>query len=145
MLTIAKYIPLYVITSPMQLATLKDGSRDGQRLVVSRALRMATSADAIAPTLQRVLDDWAFHAPQLAQLYDALNQGRARHAFALEPAQCRAPVPRAFQWADGSAYVNHIEPLNSRCARVWREACDLVYNWSIAASRWFRPGVAGGR
>jgi fumarylacetoacetate (FAA) hydrolase len=97
----------------MKLATLKDGSRDGQLLVVSRDLRMATSADAIAPTLQRVLDDWTFHAPQLAQLYDALNQGRARHAFAFEPAQCMAPLPRAFQWADGSAYVNHVE-------LVWR-------------------------
>ncbi|MEJ2767376.1 fumarylacetoacetate hydrolase family protein [Mycetohabitans sp. B46] len=93
----------------MKLATLKDGSRDGQLLVVSRDLRMATSADAIAPTLQRVLDDWTFHAPQLAQLYDALNQGRVRHAFAFEPAQCMAPLPRAFQWADGSAYVNHVE------------------------------------
>jgi fumarylacetoacetate (FAA) hydrolase len=93
----------------MKLASLKDGSRDGQLIVVSRDLRTAASADAIAPTLQRVLDDWTFHAPQLAELYDALNHGRARHAFAFEPSECMAPLPRAFQWADGSAYVNHVE------------------------------------
>ena len=93
----------------MKLASLKDGSRDGQLIVVSRDLRTAASADAIAPTLQRVLDDWTFHAPQLADLYDALNHGRARHAFAFEPSDCMAPLPRAFQWADGSAYVNHVE------------------------------------
>ncbi len=93
----------------MKLATLKDGSRDGQLIVVSRDLRTAAIADAIAPTLQRALDDWPFYAPQLAELYDALNQGRARQAFAFDPADCMAPLPRAFQWADGSAYVNHVE------------------------------------
>jgi fumarylacetoacetate (FAA) hydrolase len=93
----------------MKLATLKDGSRDGQLIVVSRDLRTAAIADAIAPTLQRALDDWPFYAPQLAELYDALNQGRARGAFAFEAKDCMAPLPRAFQWADGSAYVNHVE------------------------------------
>jgi len=93
----------------MKLATLKDGSRDGQLIVVSRDLRTAAIADAIAPTLQRALDDWPFYAPQLVELYDALNQGRARNAFAFEPKDCMAPLPRAFQWADGSAYVNHVE------------------------------------
>lgn len=93
----------------MKLATLKDGSRDGQLIVVSRDLRTAAIADGIAPTLQRALDDWPFYAPQLTELSDALNQGRARHAFAFEPKDCMAPLPRAFQWADGSAYVNHVE------------------------------------
>lgn len=93
----------------MKLATLKDGSRDGQLIAVSRDLRTAAIADAIAPTLQRALDDWPFYAPQLGELYDALNQGRARNAFAFEPKDCMAPLPRAFQWADGSAYVNHVE------------------------------------
>jgi fumarylacetoacetate (FAA) hydrolase len=93
----------------MKLATLKDGSRDGQLIVVSRDLRTAAIADAIAPTLQRALDDWPFYAPQLAELFDMLNQGRARHVFAFEPKDCMAPLPRAFQWADGSAYVNHVE------------------------------------
>ncbi|MBR8316960.1 fumarylacetoacetate hydrolase family protein [Burkholderia dolosa] len=93
----------------MKLASLKDGTRDGQLIVVSRDLHTAAIADAIAPTLQRVLDDWAFYAPQLRELYDALNHGRARNAFAFDAANCMAPLPRAFQWADGSAYVNHVE------------------------------------
>lgn len=93
----------------MKLASLKDGTRDGQLIVVSRDLHTAAIADAIAPTLQRVLDDWAFYAPQLRELYDALNHGRARHTFAFDAANCMAPLPRAFQWADGSAYVNHVE------------------------------------
>jgi fumarylacetoacetate (FAA) hydrolase len=93
----------------MKLATLKDGTRDGQLLVVSRDMRHAAIADAIAPTLQRVLDDWNFHAPQLQSLYEALNQGRARQAFDFDAQNCMAPLPRAYQWADGSAYVNHVE------------------------------------
>ncbi|MFT0172726.1 fumarylacetoacetate hydrolase family protein [Paraburkholderia mimosarum] len=93
----------------MKLATLKDGTRDGQLIVVSRDLRSAAIADAIAPTLQRVLDDWRFYAPQLAELYDALNAGRARNAFSFDARNCMAPLPRAYQWADGSSYVNHVE------------------------------------
>lgn len=93
----------------MKLATLKDGTRDGQLIVVSRDLRSAAIADAIAPMLQRVLDDWRFYAPQLAELYDALNYGRARNAFSFDARDCMAPLPRAYQWADGSSYVNHVE------------------------------------
>ena len=93
----------------MKLATLKDGSRDGQLVVVSRDLSQAHYATGIANSLQQVLDDWAFMAPQLEDLSVALNQGRARHAFAFDPAQCMAPLLRAFQWADGSAYLNHVE------------------------------------
>ncbi|MCR1767637.1 fumarylacetoacetate hydrolase family protein [Burkholderia glumae] len=93
----------------MKLASLKDGTRDGQLIVVSRDLQTAAIADTVAPTLQRALDDWTFHAPQLRELYDALNHGRARRAFAFEAADCMAPLPRAFQWADASAYLNHVE------------------------------------
>jgi len=93
----------------MKLATLKDGTRDGQLIVVSRDLRTAAIADAIVGTLQRALDDWTFYAPQLLELYEALNQGRARNPFSFDPKSCMAPLPRAFQWADGSAYVNHVE------------------------------------
>ncbi|WP_322059008.1 fumarylacetoacetate hydrolase family protein [Paraburkholderia sp. J63] len=93
----------------MKLATLKDGTRDGQLIVVSRDLRSAAIADAIAPTLQRVLDDWRFYAPQLLDLYDTLNHGRARNAFSFDASACMAPLPRAYQWADGSSYVNHVE------------------------------------
>ncbi|RJF98087.1 fumarylacetoacetate hydrolase family protein [Noviherbaspirillum saxi] len=93
----------------MKLATLKDGSRDGQLAVVSRDLKTAHLADGIALTMQRALDDWSFIAPQLEQLYEQLNEGKARRSFDFDPKRCMAPLPRAFQWADGSAYVNHVE------------------------------------
>ena len=93
----------------MKLATLKDGSRDGQLAVVSRDLRTAHYATGIASRLQTALDDWNFFAPPLEDLYQTLNDGRARHAFPFEPAKAMAPLPRAYQWADGSAYVNHME------------------------------------
>jgi len=93
----------------VKLATLKDESRDGALVVVSRDLSLAHHAAAIAGTLQRALDDWTFIAPQLDDLYQTLNEGRARHAFRFEPQAVMAPLPRAHQWADGSAYVNHVE------------------------------------
>ncbi|MEW5882525.1 MAG: fumarylacetoacetate hydrolase family protein [Pseudomonadota bacterium] len=93
----------------MKVATLRDGSRDGQLVVVSRDLQQAHFATGIAGRMQHLLDDWPFIAPQLNELYVALNEGRTRHAFAFDPAQCMAPLPRAYQWADGSAYVNHVE------------------------------------
>ena len=93
----------------MKLATYKDGSRDGQLIVVSRDLTTAHFATGIASRLQQVLDDWNFLAPQLQDLYVTLNQGRARHAFEFVPELCAAPLPRACQWADGSAYLNHVE------------------------------------
>ena len=99
----------------MKLATYKDGSRDGQLVVVSRDLSHAHYATGIAHTLQQVLDDWNFLSPQLQDLYGALNRAgdgsayasQARHAFAFDPRQCMAPLPRAYQWADASAYLNH--------------------------------------
>ena len=101
----------------MKLATYKDGTRDGQLLVVSRDLSTAHYATGIAGKLQQVLDDWNFLSPQLQDLYETLNRtaegasnaSKARHAFPFEPAQCMAPLPRAYQWADGSAYINHVE------------------------------------
>ena len=93
----------------MKLATYKDGSRDGQLVVVSRDLSTAHYATGIAAKMQQALDDWGFIAPQLQDLYETLNSGKARHAFAFDPAQCMAPLPRAYQWADGSAYINHVE------------------------------------
>ena len=93
----------------MKLATYKDGSRDGQLVVVSRDLSTAHYATGIAQRLQQVLDDWNFLAPQLEDLYLTLNHGKARHAFPFDPKQCTAPLPRAYQWADGSAFLNHVE------------------------------------
>lgn len=85
----------------MKLATYRDGSRDGQLVVVSRDLALAHYASGIATRLQQVLDDWNFLSPQLEDLSATLNGGKARHAFAFEPAQCMAPLPRAYQWALG--------------------------------------------
>jgi len=93
----------------MKLATLNDGTRDGQLMVVSRDLKTAQLADGVCRTLQRALDDWTFIAPQLDAIYQELNRGDGRRSFDFNPATCMAPLPRAFQWADGSAYVNHVE------------------------------------
>lgn len=93
----------------MKLATYRDGSRDGQLVVVSRDLSTAHFATGIAGRLQQALDDWNFIAPQLQDLYETLNGGKARHAFPFDPRQCMAPLPRAYQWADGSAYLAHVE------------------------------------
>ena len=88
----------------MKLSTYQDGSRDGQLVVVSRDLAFAHYATGIASTLQQALDDWNFIAPQLQDLYVALNQGRARYPFSFEAARCMAPLPRAYRWVVGSAY-----------------------------------------
>ena len=93
----------------MKLATFKDGSRDGVLAVVSRDMTMAHCATGIATTLQQVLDDWNFRSPPLEDLYATLNGGKARHAFPFDPQLCMAPLPRAYSWLDGSAYLNHVE------------------------------------
>jgi len=92
----------------MKLATYKDGSRDGQLVVVSRDLAQAHYATGIATRLQQVLDDWNFLSPQLQDLWVTLNHGKARHAFPFDPGLCMAPLPRAYQWVDGSAYHEHV-------------------------------------
>ena len=88
----------------MKLATLKDGSRDGQLVVVSRDLSLAHFATGIATRMQQLLDDWNFISPPLEDLYATLNGGKARHAFAFDPRQCMAPLPRACQFVDGAAF-----------------------------------------
>lgn len=91
----------------MKLATLKDGTRDGTLIVVTSDLRRAVSAHAIAATMQAALDDWAKVAPRLQSLAAELNAGVAREAFAFETKLVAAPLPRAYQWCDGSAFLNH--------------------------------------
>ena len=93
----------------MKLATYKDGSRDGQLVVVARDLASAHYASGIASRLQQVLDDWNFLSPQLEDLSARLNDGKAKSTFPFETERCMAPLPRAYQWADGSAFVNHVE------------------------------------
>ncbi|MCZ7566476.1 MAG: fumarylacetoacetate hydrolase family protein [Burkholderiales bacterium] len=93
----------------MKLATLKNDTRDGALCVVSRDLKLAEIAQGVAPTLQAALDDWGYCAPQLAELYDQLNTRPSARAFEVDFARFNSPLPRAYQWADGSAYVNHVE------------------------------------
>ncbi|WP_318463846.1 fumarylacetoacetate hydrolase family protein [Photobacterium leiognathi] len=92
----------------MKLASLKPG-RDGKLIVVSKDLKWATSAHHIAPTLQYALDNWDNVEPILQDLYHALNKKALEHRFVFQPQHCTSPLPRAYQWADGSAYVNHVE------------------------------------
>ena len=90
----------------MKLASRKAG-RDGRLLVVSRDLSRAADAVAVAPTLQAALDDWDAAAPRLTEIADSLEANRIAHVpFA--PEKCASPLPRAYQWVDGSAYVNHV-------------------------------------
>lgn len=93
----------------MKLGSLKEGGRDGTLVVVSRDLARAVRATAIAPTMQRALDDWARTEPLLRKLAADLDAGKAEGSFAFDPAKAAAPLPRAYQWADGSAYVVHVE------------------------------------
>lgn len=94
----------------MKLGSLKQG-RDGLLVVVSRDLRQAVAAQSVAPTMQAALDNWTSLAAGLAELYERLNAGRAEDEFAFRAEAMAAPLPRAYQWADGSAYVNHVELL----------------------------------
>lgn len=104
----------------MKLATYRDGSRDGQLVVVSRDLSQACYANGIATRLQQVLDDWNFMAPQLEVLSQSLNHGRARHAFAFDPKQCLAPLPRLAGWIAGEAYPEQGQALRER-GLAWPE------------------------
>ena len=92
----------------MKLASLNDGTRDGSLIVVSRDLTRYCHATDIAPTMQAALDEWDRCAPLLETLFSAVQSGSvACHDF--NPAAAHSPLPRAYQWADGSAYVNHVQ------------------------------------
>ena len=93
----------------MKLATLKAGGRDGTLVVVSRDLKTAVAVGEISPTLQVVLDNWDALAPRLEEVYTRLNEGRMKDTFDLDPSDLAAPLPRAYQWLDGSAYLPHVE------------------------------------
>ncbi|MEL6473796.1 MAG: fumarylacetoacetate hydrolase family protein [Pseudomonadota bacterium] len=92
----------------MKLATLKDGSRDGRLVVVSNDLTKCTSAQLVSGTLQEALDDWASAEPKLRTLAEELEAGTVPSERFHEQ-DAHSPLPRAFQWADGSAYINHVE------------------------------------
>jgi fumarylacetoacetate (FAA) hydrolase len=91
----------------MKLATLKNGSRDGQLVVVSRDLAWALDASSVALTLQQAIENWESVEPVLQALAIRLNAGEASHAFAFDPTQAMAPLPRVYQWCDGSAFLSH--------------------------------------
>ena len=91
----------------MKLASLKQG-RDGRLIVVSRDLTRAVAAEGIAPTLQMALDTWERAGPRLEKVYRELNEATLG-SFAFRACDCASPLPRAYQWADGSAYVTHVE------------------------------------
>ncbi|MGR5177481.1 fumarylacetoacetate hydrolase family protein [Vibrio parahaemolyticus] len=93
----------------MKLATLNNQTRDGQLVVVSRDLRHCITVPEIAPTLQAALDDWQRVKPLLEEVSLGLNQGILLQATPFNQENCESPLPRAYQWADGSAYVNHVE------------------------------------
>ncbi|TPK46773.1 fumarylacetoacetate hydrolase family protein [Mesorhizobium sp. B2-5-4] len=92
----------------MKLATLKDGTRDGKLVVVSRDLTQYTDASFLARTLQAALDDWRRISPHLATIAESL-ENNAMPAARFHEHDAHSPLPRAYQWADGSAYVNHVE------------------------------------
>jgi fumarylacetoacetate (FAA) hydrolase len=97
----------------MKLGSLKEGGRDGTLIVVSRDLTRAVKATGIAGTLQRALEEWDAAAPRLNSLYEALNASRAETingepVFAVDVAALAAPLPRAYEFVDGSAYLPHV-------------------------------------
>lgn len=91
----------------MKLATLKDGSRDGRLVVVSRDLARAVDARPVAATMQDALEQWTTMQPLLNRIYDELNVGGAAGAFPFDPVQAMAPLPRTYQFVDASAFLNH--------------------------------------
>ncbi|MGZ9046581.1 MAG: fumarylacetoacetate hydrolase family protein, partial [Telluria sp.] len=93
----------------MKLATLKTGGRDGSLVVVSRDLRTYQKVPKIAATLQFALDNWDAVVERLETVYTALNDGSSWDAQPFDESLCHSPLPRAYQWADGSAYINHVE------------------------------------
>lgn len=91
----------------MKLATLKNGTRDGRLVVVSRDLRRATDAAPVAATMQQLIEDWDARAPGLQQVYELLNGGTTLDDFPFDPAQAMSPLPRTHQFVDASAFLNH--------------------------------------
>ena len=92
----------------VKLGTLQNSTRDGQLVVVSQDNAHYAVASDIAPTLQAALDDWDTYFPPLKERYDALNAGTYKDAQTVDINKFHAPLPRAYEWIDGSAYINHI-------------------------------------
>lgn len=113
----------------MKLATLKDGSRDGRLVVVSRDLLTACPAGEIAPAMRDALDAWEATEPLLRALYDRLNAGQAPGSFGFDPLQAMAPLPRTNQFVDASAFLNHGKIMSTASGaniRIEPGVCILV-------------------
>jgi len=93
----------------VKLASLKKGGRDGTLIVVNREVNRAVAVPEIASTMQSAMDNWAETSPLLEAVYKKLQNGDAAQAFDLDPLALAAPLPRSYHWADGSAYVTHVE------------------------------------
>ena len=93
----------------MKLASLKEGGRDGTLIVVNRDMSKAVKVPDIAPTLQVALEEWVDTEPALLEVFGRLQAGNVEGAFDFDPKQVAAPLPRSYHWADGSAYVTHVE------------------------------------
>ncbi|MFM2066515.1 MAG: hypothetical protein RLZZ584_1424, partial [Pseudomonadota bacterium] len=126
----------------MKLATYADGTRDGHLVVVSHDLCSAVYANTQATRLQQLLDDWNFVAPQLHELYITLNHGKARHAFAFDPALCMAPLPRAGSWSWQALGARTPAPRRD-AATVANEPPDTAADAAAAAGAGSAPGPDG--
>lgn len=93
----------------MKLGSLKTNNRDGELIVVSRDNQRGVRASGVAPSLREAIENWEASKPRLEELYKHLNEGKAKGAFDIDPAALHSPLPRAFQWADGSAFIHHIK------------------------------------
>lgn len=113
----------------MKLATLNNGTKDGYLALVSRDLKFAVSAVDIVPTLQQALEDWQQYAPLLNDRFERLQKGTLENTFVFEPAAAMAPLPRAWQWLDGSAFDSHGELMDKvfGMAPMDRQGRPLMY------------------
>src|SRR3546814_9747329 len=111
----------------MKLGSLKEGGRDGTLVVVSRDLSQAVRATGIASTLQQALEDWSIIPPRLVALSDALNDGTADGAFELDVAAMAAPLPRAYEFVDGRAYLPRSEEHTSALQSLMRIQYAVVF------------------
>lgn len=131
----------------MKLATLRSARKDGKLVVVSRDLSRAVEVPDIAPTLQAAIDEWDRLAPRLGEIYDRLNKGEITESVPFDPATACSPLPRAYQWCDGSVYASHHErmtkwrgvPMPDHLARIptvyqggsdffWGPCDDIPFN-----------------
>src|SRR5579864_997177 len=124
----------------MKLTSLRSG-RDGELVVVSRDLRYIVRAGSVARTLQVALDDWEATAPRLEAIYTALNAGKAQGALPIEWSEVGPPLPRAYQYLDGAAYVSHIK--RNRAARGEALPDDLMEK-PLVYKRGYRMAFSAG-